>query len=398
MSQRATDRRYLGLDGFRELVKSVKDVNTIDTSTLAVVSAVPVEVKAIGSEDSRLIEFIITTDRVDREQDVVAADGWDFKDYQNNPVVLWCHDHYAPVIGNSRSLSPDGNTIKSICEFTPQDLNPFGYMIYRLYAAKFMHAVSVGFQPLEYTLAADRKYGINYVRQGLLEYSAVPVPANPDAIAVARSKGIDTGPMFEWASRTLDEQSGMSDEARRRTEILRNLSAPSGRALILELGDMKMAGPAKSDDKPASTSTSIKKVDRWECGTKGHAHDSEAEAEGCASFDVAVTDATKQLQVVAGLIKSGSTIKPEAAALLRSVLDEVAPAAKADDADDDEEDEDEESDDKDGKKKPKEDDKKEDEGDEEDADKSLKVDEATLTEAIKNVFADEFNKVTGRVD
>jgi hypothetical protein len=54
-------RRYLNLDGFRELVRSIKDPKAVDTSTLVVVSALPTEVKAIGSDDSRLIEFIITT-------------------------------------------------------------------------------------------------------------------------------------------------------------------------------------------------------------------------------------------------------------------------------------------------------------------------------------------------
>jgi hypothetical protein len=291
-----------------------------------VVSALPTEVKAIGSDDSRLIEFIITTDQVDREQDTVASDGWDFKDFGNNPVVLWCHDHYAPVIGNSRSLTPGGNQVRSICEFTPQDLNPFGYMIYRLYAQKFMHAVSVGFMPIEYNMAADRKWGINYIKQGLLEYSCVPVPANPNALAVARSKGIDTTPMRDWASRVLDEQSGMSDDARSRMEILRTMSAPNGRALILELGDMKMAGT--TTEKPPAPSSSIKRVERWECGTDGHSHESEQEAKSCAEFDVTVTDLTKSLQQLQALVKNGRTIRPEAGTLIRTLVDELLPAAK----------------------------------------------------------------------
>lgn len=318
-------RRYTSLDGFAELVRGVKDVSSIDTSQLVVVSKMPTEVKALGGEDSRMIDFTITTNRVDRDQDTIASDGWDFKDYEKNPVVLWCHDHYAPVIGNSRSLTVRDGQVSSICEFTPQDLNPFGYMIYRLYEKRFMHAVSVGFIPTEFTMAADRKYGVNYVKQGMLEYSTVPVPSNPDALRRARSKGIDITPLKDWAERALDEKSGLSDDARRQMEILRAVSAPTGRALILDLGDFKMAEP----EKPAAPTSAVKRIDRWECGIDGHAHTNEAEAKSCSEFETHVTDVTRSLQGLQALVKSGKTIKPEAGALLRSVVDELVPPAKA---------------------------------------------------------------------
>jgi phage head maturation protease len=321
-------------EGFSKLLQAVKgDVTQVDTSTLAILCPVRSEIKALGGENSRLIEFVITSDRVDREQDTLAPDGWETEDYQKNPVVLWAHDHYCPPVGRSVSLSKSGSLIKSICEFTPQDLNPFGYMIYQMYVQKFMSAVSVGFQPIEYTYAADRKYGINYIRQGLLEYSTVPVPANPDALAVARSKGIDTAPLRSWAESILDSSNKkeLGDEARRRLEVLRAASSPSGRALILELGEMKMTGtdtkdkPTTSDAPPAPASP-VKSVQRWECGTEGHLHNSEEDAKSCSNLGDEIETLCKQGLRIAEFVKMGRLLNDDQKKKVKEVLDSLSPA------------------------------------------------------------------------
>lgn len=46
--------------------------------------------------------------------------------------------------------------------------------------------------------------GVNFLKQALLEHSVCPVPAHPDALVAARSKGIDVAPIKSWAERTLD--------------------------------------------------------------------------------------------------------------------------------------------------------------------------------------------------
>jgi phage head maturation protease len=365
-------RRILGLDGFRELIRSVKDPASINTAEIEVIAKMGSEVKALGGDDSRLIEFVITSDRVDRDQDILNPDGWDFDDYLKNPVVLWCHDHYALPVGNAKSLTRQGNKWKSICEFVPKEINPFAYMTYQMYAKGFMHAVSVGFMPIAYTMAADRKYGVNYEKQGLLEYSTVPVPSNPDALVQARSKGIDIRPLYDWAEKVLDEKSGLDDEARHRTEVLRAVSAPSGRALILDMGDKKMNETEKKE--PPTPTTTVKKVDRWDCGEKSHSHDSEAEASACASFDVAVTDATKSLQQLQSLVKSGRTIRPEAKALLRTIVGELAPEEK------------------------KVEEKKDEVEDKGGSHGGFAITEEALRAAVTDGVTEKFNELTGRVD
>lgn len=332
-----TQRRYLSKGQFRELMKTSTKDNPIDTKNLCVVAPLQAQVRAIGAADSRLIEFVVSTGRVDRENDTISPQGWDLTDYKNNPVVLWVHDHWSPPIGNSRSIYLDGDALKSMCEFTPEDLNPFGYQVYKLYAGGFMHACSAGFQPIEYNYDESRKYGVNFIKQSMLEYSAVPVPANPDALAVARSKGLKTDLLKAWAERALDEHP-TTDDARRQLEVLRNLSTPDGRALILEIGGMKMAEPAaKTDppappptDKTAPTDAVVKKVERWTCGEGHEHHTTEQEAKDCGNAEpaiVAVVGAVKALDALltqkTSVTKQGRVLSAANEERLRSALTDM---------------------------------------------------------------------------
>jgi hypothetical protein len=92
-------------------------------------------------------------------------------------------------------------------EFMSADISAFADSIYRMVKGGFIKAVSVGFIPLEWKFVSDNKrpYGIDFLKQTLLEISVCPVPCNPNALAEAKSAGIDTAPLREWASRLLDD-------------------------------------------------------------------------------------------------------------------------------------------------------------------------------------------------
>src|SRR5690606_20034299 len=44
----------------------------------------------------------------------------------------------------------------------------------------------------------DRRFGVDFIEQELLEFSIVPVPANPDALIEARGMVGDLEPMRAW--------------------------------------------------------------------------------------------------------------------------------------------------------------------------------------------------------
>lgn len=159
----------------------------------------------VEQEDEDLtLRFVISAASVDRDRDVISVEGWDLKDYKRNSVIAWSHDYTLPAIGRSKRTWIEDGKLKSIAEFTPKDLNPFGYMIYGLYKGGFMHATSVGFAPGEWTYD-EKRGGVNFKnKHSLLEYSAVLVPANADALiersmlAEAKASGLDVAPMREW--------------------------------------------------------------------------------------------------------------------------------------------------------------------------------------------------------
>ncbi len=235
-------RHYVNPDEFRELARA----NDLHDDLVVLQSVVPT-VRALGGHDSRLIEFVITDETIDRMSDKLSIDGWDTESFESNPVVLWAHSHYDPPVGKAVSLDilKKKGQIRSVAEFTPRELNPLGYMVYQMYVQRFLHAVSVGFQPREWAFVSEsadaeraRRGGIDFLKHELLEYSAVPVPANPNALAIARSAGIDTTPLKHWAEQVLDESTAktkLTGHARRRLEAVRAAASPSGQPLLIEL-------------------------------------------------------------------------------------------------------------------------------------------------------------------
>lgn len=128
--------------------------------------------------DARTRTFCITTGRVDRDNDVVSPDGWDFAEWLRNPVILPSHQYGAWPIGRGSAPRRRGNGWYSDFTFAA---TPEGDTVLALIDDGFLHACSVGFKPLEYSRDVERG-GMNFLRQELLEVSVCAVPANPDAL------------------------------------------------------------------------------------------------------------------------------------------------------------------------------------------------------------------------
>ena len=193
-----SDARIVSIDEFRELCGKQDAPECV----IRTQHAVEVEAKA-DAEETRRLTFTISTESVDRDRDVVKLDGWDLTNYQKNPVVLWAHNYRQIPVGRSLRLWVEDGKLKSDTEFTPKGLDEFNDVVFELYRRRFMRATSVGFLPKKWNWSEDRKNGIDFEAQELLEYSMVPVPANPDALMEARSAGIDVSPLKKWAESTM---------------------------------------------------------------------------------------------------------------------------------------------------------------------------------------------------
>ena len=159
------------------------------------------EVKAEG--EGRTIRFRITTDAVDRERDILSPAGWKLDNFLKNPTVLWAHDYRQPPIARAREIIATEHGLSSLAEFPPKGTYAFADTVYDLLKGGFLNATSVGFAPLKHTYNEERR-GVDYLEQELLEFSVVPVPANPEALVEARAAGIDLQPMKQWAKAVLD--------------------------------------------------------------------------------------------------------------------------------------------------------------------------------------------------
>jgi HK97 family phage prohead protease len=192
-------RTFLEIDKFHELAQTGEVPGDV---LLRKQMAADVEV---SDDDSREVLFTISTDHVDRSGDSISVDGWDLESYRKNPVILWAHNPTQLPVGRAVKVYTEGKKLKSIAQFTDEQLSPFGYTVYRFYRAKFLNAVSVGFNPTKYAFVdSNERRGVDFESQELLEYSAVPVPCNPQALM---DKGVDLSvdPLIEWATGVIKE-------------------------------------------------------------------------------------------------------------------------------------------------------------------------------------------------
>jgi Caudovirus prohead serine protease len=162
-------------------------------------SAFTPEIRSID-EAKRTIDFVSSTESVDRYGDSIKVSGWKTDTYMRNPVVLWSHRHDQPPIGKTLSLSiesaPKPALIQRV-QFADKATYEFADQVFRLYQGGFLRSVSVGFLPLSQPtpiLDADGRStgGYEFTSQELLELSAVPIPANPDCVSRAIDAGIIT--------------------------------------------------------------------------------------------------------------------------------------------------------------------------------------------------------------
>jgi HK97 family phage prohead protease len=156
---------------------------------------------------NRQIKFTISTSGIDRENDRLSADGWSLKSYRKNPVVMFAHDYKQLPVARAVSITQQDGNLVSTAEFATADLNPFADTVYRMIKGGFLNAVSVGFRPKKFkSIQRDNgNQGFDFEEQELLEYSVVPIPANPDALVAAAKHGIDLQPITGWAKSWLTE-------------------------------------------------------------------------------------------------------------------------------------------------------------------------------------------------
>lgn len=142
-------------------------------------------------EAKRIAEYIISTDDKDRMNEVVEQ-SWDLDNYKNNPIVLWGHDPSNPdnVLGRAIDITTEKDGDRTITtakvQFAEEGTSRGVDTVWSLVKQGILRTVSVGFIPHTFK-DGDEDSGIAQVLADneLLEFSIVPIPANPQAVALA---------------------------------------------------------------------------------------------------------------------------------------------------------------------------------------------------------------------
>lgn len=140
------------------------------------------QIKTVDS-DERTLTALVSTDTRDRMGEVVDHNGADLKNFKKNPVVLFGHQSFNPPIGKALWIKKTAEGIMSKVQFAKTQLADD---IFNLFKGGFMRAFSIGFIPKEWIDGdGEKKPRRTFTKWELVEFSAVPVPANPDALMLA---------------------------------------------------------------------------------------------------------------------------------------------------------------------------------------------------------------------
>ena len=162
-----------------------------------------------------LYTFRMTSERVDRQGEVVTLDGWDFTSYMTNPVVLNSHQYgdIEAIVGRCVGITRDDQGWNAAIRFNSTE---HGRLASALVEEGDLRAVSVGFRPVvvQYpdgtamrqsramarhantdtgkalvSLEVPPGKAVRHLTKELLEISVVPIPANADAIRLRSMAG-----------------------------------------------------------------------------------------------------------------------------------------------------------------------------------------------------------------
>jgi HK97 family phage prohead protease len=137
------------------------------------------------------LEFILSDASIDRYGDSISVEGWQLDRFNRNPICLFNHESSFPI-GRWRNIGVKDNSLRGHLELAPQGSSPRIDEVRALVGAGILRAVSVGFLGLEHS---PLKSGTRYTKSELVECSLVSVPANSNALAVARSLGTSRATM-----------------------------------------------------------------------------------------------------------------------------------------------------------------------------------------------------------
>ena len=150
--------------------------------------------EARQAEDGSAHRMVIAANELSRNGDELNLRGISFKNYRKNPVVLWAHNSYQgiPIAKTVKIGHDDQGRIVADFEFNSED--EFAARVENAWNGGFIRGASIRYMPTKVVEMLDEQGRVDRLRieeSELLEWSLVPVPADPDSVrAAARALGL----------------------------------------------------------------------------------------------------------------------------------------------------------------------------------------------------------------
>ena len=172
-----------------------------------------------NADPNETLRFVASTEARDRYGDVVRAAGWQLENYKRNPIALFGHHHDA-IVGTATKVWKEGTQLLAELRLAAAGTAPVVDYVRALVDQRILKAVSVGFMPSKYKEVIEDGHfmGYEFIEQELFEISLVAVPANQEALAIAKALNLS----YRDRSLVLPANKGLSPQRARLTlETLR---------------------------------------------------------------------------------------------------------------------------------------------------------------------------------
>lgn len=157
------------------------------------------------NDKDRTFSAIASTPMVDRQGEIVDQGSWKIDNFASNPVIPWAHDYCQLPVARAIEIGVSGGILQFTYQAPPKGMYEFADIVWNYYRNQYLFAFSVGFIPgiIEWPEYDDNE-GVFEVGSEmklerepiilkdneLLEISAVVVPANAGALALAYKMGV----------------------------------------------------------------------------------------------------------------------------------------------------------------------------------------------------------------
>ena len=141
--------------------------------------------------DAKRVTQVISTGDVARDGAIIEPSGWDFSNYNRNPVVLWMHNDGAMPFARTIDLLATDKELIARSEFDTND--PMGMTVFDKIVNGFINATSVRWLPKRTEVRVlgegkDEHEVLVFLEQELLEFSYVTVGSDTGAL-ILRADG-----------------------------------------------------------------------------------------------------------------------------------------------------------------------------------------------------------------